>query len=326
MSKKSVSAFWIANPGMGEIRTHPIEKPREGEVGIKTLYSAISRGTESLVFNGNVPISEFDRMRAPFQEGNFPGPVKYGYINVGIIDQGPEKFLGKSVFCLYPHQTYYVVPEEHVYVLPDNVPEKRAVLTANMEAAVNGLWDATPKIGDRITIVGGGILGFLFAWLTAPIPGCAVEIVDTNTDKAPIADALNIPFKHPSEIRPNSDLVIHTTGTSDGLSVCLQCAGFEAKIIEMSWFGNQQVSVPLGEKFHSQRLTLQSSQVSSIPALQQGRWSSRRRMELALRLLSDPDLDALITGESHFDELPNLMQKLAKTASNTLCHRIKYTN
>jgi hypothetical protein len=325
MSEKSARAFWITGPGMGEIRTETLDAPLHGEVAIRTLYSAISRGTESLVFNGAVPASEFDRMRAPFQEGDFPAPIKYGYINVGVIDQGPPNLLGRSVFCMYPHQTYYIVPENAVYLLPENVPESRAVLAANLEAVVNGLWDATPRVGDRITIVGAGVLGFLFAWLTARIPGCVVEIVDINPNKASLANTLGIPFKLPDQVKPEADLVIHTSGTSEGLSTSLACANFEAKVLEMSWFGDHQVSLPLGEAFHSQRLTLQSSQVSSISTVQRGRWSSERRMELILRLLSDPDLDALITGESQFKELPVLMKTLANKPENTLCHRIKYT-
>ncbi len=326
MSGKSAHAFWITGPESSEIRAETIADPLDGEVAIQTLYSAISRGTESLVYKGAIPPSEFDRMRAPFQEGDFSTPVKYGYINVGVIDQGPSKLLGRSVFCMYPHQTYYVVPEKSVYLLPDDVPPARAVLAANLEAVVNGLWDAIPRVGDRVTIVGAGVLGLLFAWLTTRFPGCNVEIVDTNPEKKNLADKIGVSFKSPSQIKPESDLVIHTSGTSEGLSTSLACANFEAKILEMSWFGNQQVSLPLGEAFHSQRLTLQSSQVSSISTFQRGRWSSERRMELILRLLSEPDLDMLITGESKFKELPSVMKKLSREAGNTLCHRIKYSN
>ena len=321
----SARAFWITGVGEGEIRTEQLPEPADGEVSIRTLYSAISRGTETLVFNGAVPSSEYERMRAPFQEGDFPAPVKYGYINVGRVEEGPDELRGSAVFCMYPHQTRYVVPVEAVYPLPDGVPEGRAVLAANLETVVNGLWDATPRAGDRIAVVGAGTLGCLFAWLAAEFPGCVVELIDVNPGKRVVADALGVTFKAPDRATPNVDLVVHASGTAEGLSTAIALAGFEAKVLEMSWFGDQHVRLPLGEGFHVQRLTLQSSQVASIPSAQLGRWSPRRRLELVFRLLEDPRLDVVITGDSPFEELPTVLETLSTAPGNTLCHRINYT-
>ena len=317
-------SFWIVEPGRGEIRSEALRAPTEHEVLVRTLYSGISRGTEALVFNGAVPASEFDRMRAPFQDGDFPAPVKYGYINVGRVEVGPSWLQDRVVFCLHPHQTRYVVPVDAVYPLPDDVPVKRAVLAANVEAAVNGLWDAAPRIGDRIAIVGAGVLGCLSAWLSTRIPGCTVELIDINTERARIAAALNVTFARPEQATGDADLVIHTSATPEGLSMALELAGFEATVLELSWFGNRKPQVPVGEAFHSRRLNLRGSQVGAVATAQRSRWTSRRRMELALKLLSDSRLDALITGESPFEEMPSVMPALARTAGNTLCHRIVY--
>ena len=321
----STRAFWITGVGEGEIRTERLPAPADGEVSIRTLYSAISRGTETLVFNGAVPASEYERMRAPFQDGCFPAPIKYGYINVGVVEEGPDELLGRSVFCMYPHQTRYIVPVEAVYPVPEGVPAGRAVLAANLESVVNGLWDATPRVGDRIAVVGAGTLGCLFAWMATEFPGCVVELIDTNPGKAVVAEALGVNFKPPGLATPGVDLVVHASGTAEGLSTALGLAGFEAKVLEMSWFGDRHVALPLGEAFHVQRLTLQSSQVSSIPSAQRGRWSPRRRLELVFRLLEDPRLDALITGDSPFEELPAVLETLSAEPGNTLCYRINYT-
>ncbi len=140
-------AFWLREPGTGEIRSAPLPEPGPGDVLVRTLRSGVSRGTESLVFRGGVPPSQYAAMRAPFQEGDFPGPVKYGYLNVGRVEDGPPDLHGRTVFCLYPHQTSYVVPAEAVVVVPEDVPASRAVLAGTVETAVNALWDAAPLLG-----------------------------------------------------------------------------------------------------------------------------------------------------------------------------------
>ncbi len=325
-ARNRARAFWITAAGRGEIRDENLAAPGSDEVLVRTCYSAISRGTETLVFSGAVPPSEFQRMRAPFQVGDFPAPVKYGYINVGVVEQGPSALRGRSVFCLYPHQTRYVVPASAVCALPDGLPPERAVLAANLESVVNGLWDAAPRAGDRIAVIGAGTLGCLFAWLAARFPGCEVELIDINVEKAAIAKLIGVPFMLPNQATPEADLVVHASGSSDGLSNALELAGFEATVLEMSWFGNRRPTLPLGEAFHAKRLTLRSSQVSAVAAAQRSRWTPRRRLELVLRLLLDPCLDGLITGESSFSELPEVLKRLSKDPGNTLCHRITYTD
>jgi NADPH:quinone reductase-like Zn-dependent oxidoreductase len=323
-SPGSARAFWVVAPGRGEIRAETLPAPAADEVVVRTLYSGVSRGTEALVFNGRVPASEYERMRAPFQAGALPGPVKYGYSNVGIVERGGE-LEGKPVFVLYPHQTRYVVPRSAVRLIPDDVPPERAILAANLETAVNGLWDARPSVGDRITVIGAGTVGCLIAWLANGIHGCEVELVDLNPERATIAAALGVGFCTPDALRGQADLVVHVSGSPDGLPLALAAAAFEATIVEMSWFGDTQVTVPLGEAFHAGRLTLKSSQVGHVAAAQRARWDPDRRMQLALRLLSSPVLDALITGETPFDTLPTVMSELATGARGALCHRIRYS-
>jgi NADPH:quinone reductase-like Zn-dependent oxidoreductase len=320
----SAEAFWVAAPGRGEIRPVELPVPAGHEVVVRALYSGISRGTEATVFLGRVPASERDRMRAPFQEGDFPAPVKYGYASVGHVERGPPSLAGRTVFVLYPHQTRYVVPAAAVHVLPDAVPPARAVLAANLETAINGLWDAAPRAGDRITVVGAGVVGCLVAWLAARTAGCRVELVDVNASRSAVADALGVPFALAGAATPGADLVVHASGAPSGLTQALDLAGFEATIVEMSWFGDQMVSLPLGGAFHTRRLTIRASQVGHVAPAQRARWDTHRRMALALSLLADEALDVLISGESAFHDLPDVMVRLTKHPASALCHRIRY--
>lgn len=317
-------AFWVAEPGRGEIRAETLRPPRADEALVRTLFTAVSRGTEALVFNGKVPHSEHERMRAPFQAGDFPAPVKYGYSNVGVVEQGPAELRGRRVFCLYPHQTRYVVPAGAVHALPDDVPPARAVLAANLETAVNALWDATPRVGDRVAIVGAGTVGCLAAWLAARIAGTEVELIDVDERKRAAAAALGVPFRAPRDARSDADVVLHTSGTAAGLATALALAAFEAAVVELSWYGSEAPAVPLGAAFHSRRLRLLSSQVGAVATAQRARWSHARRMELVMRLLANAELDALVTGESPFDELPAVLERLAGSPGYTLTHRISY--
>jgi threonine dehydrogenase-like Zn-dependent dehydrogenase len=288
------------------------------------MYSGISRGTEALVFRGRVPPSEYDRMRAPFQAGAFPGPVKYGYASVGVVESGVRELLDRHVFCLYPHQTRYVVPAACVHVIPDAVPPRRAVLAANLETAINGLWDANPRIGDRVVVIGAGTVGSMVAWLAGRIHGCDVTLVDLNPQRAAIAAALGVRFSMPEALADTADVVIHASGSPSGLEQALRVAGFESTIVELSWYGDQAVPVPLGQSFHARRLTIRSSQVGSVASSQRARWDFRRRMSFALASLADPALDALITGESPFESLPQVMPSLADGTLDALCHRVRY--
>lgn len=320
----STTACWLIEPGRAALREEALPPPGPGEVLVRALHSAVSRGTEALVFRGEVPPSEHARMRAPFQAGDFPAPVKYGYSSVGVVEAGPEALVGRTVFCLYPHQGRYVVPADAACPLPDGVPAARAVLAANMETALNAAWDAAPRAGDRISVVGAGVVGLLVAWLMARMPGCEVQVVDPLRSRRAQAEALGAGFALPEGARGDADLVVHASGHGEGLATALGLAGFEASVLEMSWYGSRAVSLPLGEAFHARRLQLRSSQVGHVAAAQRARWTHRRRMEKALSLLADPALDALITDAAPFDALPDVLARLAGGPSPTLCQRIDY--
>jgi threonine dehydrogenase-like Zn-dependent dehydrogenase len=324
MSPRDTLAFWVAAPGHGELRRESVPPPGPEEASIQTLYSGVSRATEALVFGGHVPPSEQQRMRAPFQAGEFPAPVKYGYSNVGRVMEGPAGLRGKLVFCLYPHQRHYVVPREALYVLPELVPPSRAVLAANLETAVNAIWDSGAGPGDRVTVIGAGSIGCLTAWIAGRIPGCQVELIDVRPNRALIAEALGLRYASPADASGNRDVVLHSSGSGEGLALALRIAGFEATITELSWYGDRTVTVPLGESFHSRRLVLKSSQVGTISDTRRARWTFRRRMELALSLLVDPALDALINSNGRFEELPQTLRWLSDSNADVIMHRVNY--
>ncbi|WP_405824204.1 dehydrogenase [Streptomyces sp. NBC_01390] len=322
--KLAARAFWLASPDHGEIRDVELPAPGEGEVLVRTLWSGVSRGTETLVFRGGVPVSQYAAMRAPFQEGDFPGPVKYGYLNVGVVEEGPDALVGRTVFCLYPHQTRYVVPVDAVTLVPDSVPAERAVLAGTVETAVNALWDAAPLAGDRIAVVGGGMIGCSVAALIARFPGVRVQLVDADPGRAKTAEALGVDFALPGDALGECDLVVHASATEAGLARSLELLAAEGTVVELSWYGDRRVSLPLGEAFHSRRLTVRSSQVGTVsPAARPGR-SYADRLALALDLLADPALDALVTGECAFEELPDVLPRLASGETPALCHRVRY--
>jgi len=323
-------AFWVAAPGRGELRAAPLSPPVVDEVSIAAHFSAISRGTEALVFNGRVPASQYAAMRCPAQEGDFPAPVKYGYASVGrVVAAGPASPLavGTRVFSLFPHQDRYVAPAAMAVPVPDDVPDRRAALAANMETALNALWDAGPRIGDRIVVVGGGVVGCLVAALAAGIPATQVTLVDVNPARAPLAAVLGAKFAMPDAAPGNADIVFHASGHAAGLTTALGLAGFEALLVELSWYGDRTVAVPLGEDFHARRLTLMSSQVGHVAAARRARRSYRDRLAQALALLADARFDALLDGEIAFADLPQAMAQIASPdapAGDVLCRLVRY--
>jgi threonine dehydrogenase-like Zn-dependent dehydrogenase len=317
---RDARAFWLREPGQAEIRPVALPRPGAGDVLVRTVRSGISRGTETRAFRGAAAPD------APFQEGRFPGPVKYGYLSVGVVEDGPADLRGRTVFCLHPHQTAYVVPATAVTVVPDGVPPARAVLAGTVETAVNALWDAAPLVGDRVAVVGAGMVGCCVARLLARFPAVDVTLVDVDASRGDVATVLGVRFALAADADAGGacDLVVHTSATSAGLRRSLDLLGLEGTVLDLSWYGDAEVTLTLGGAFHRRRLGLRSSQVGTVSPARSGRRTSADRLALALELLRDPAFDALLTGESRFADLPTVMARLADGTLPALCHTITY--
>jgi threonine dehydrogenase-like Zn-dependent dehydrogenase len=322
--QREARAFWLREPGVGEIRDVRLPDPRPDDVVVRTLRSAVSRGTESLVFGGHVPADQYDVMRAPFQDGDFPGPVKYGYLNVGRVEAGPDRLRGRTVFCLHPHQTAYVVPAAAVVPVPEEVPVRRAVLAGIVETAVNALWDAPPLVGDRVAVVGAGVLGCSVARLVSRIPGARVTLVDVDPARAAVAAGLGVEFAAPGDADGGCDLTVHTSASSAGLQTSIDLLAAEGTVLELSWYGDRPTTISLGGSFHSGRLDLRASQVGRVAPARRGRRTTSQRLALALDLLRDEAFDCLLTGESAFETLPEVMPRLVSRELPALCHGVTY--
>ncbi len=317
-------AFWVTSPGRGELRAVRLPRPGADEVLVRTVCSGVSRGTETLVYQGRVPQEQRSQMRAPFQDGELPGPVKYGYLSVGVVEHGPPALRGRTVFCLYPHQSAYVVPAGSVTVVPDGVPARRAVLAGTVETAVNALWDSPPLVGDRVGVVGAGMVGCCVARLVAQVPGTQVTLVDVDPGRAGVAGALGVGFASPEEAVGECDLVVHTSATSEGLQRSLDLLAPDSSVLDLSWYGDTDVTLALGGRFHTRRLAVRASQVGTVAPSRRDRRTTAQRLALALDLLRDPAFDALLTGTSPFAELPAAMSALASGSLPALCHTIAY--
>ncbi|MFL6812641.1 MAG: zinc-binding alcohol dehydrogenase [Bradyrhizobium sp.] len=318
-------ALWYTARGQAEIRQETLASPRAGEVRVRALYGAISRGTEALVLAGRVPESEYQRMRAPFMAGDFPFPVKYGYATVGRIEDGLDALRGRSVFTLHPHQNLFNIPASAAVLLPENLPPQRAVLAANMETALNAMWDAAPGPADRVAIVGAGVVGSLVGYLCGQLPGAEVTLVDVNPARAELARCLGVSFAMPETAKGDCDLVVHASGNAAGLGAALALAGEEATVLELSWYGDAPVTMSLGGAFHSRRLRLLSSQVGRIAPSHRPRWTHGRRLAAALNLLSDARLEALLAPAVSFHDLARRLPDILQPNNGILCQPISYS-
>lgn len=317
-------ALWVAGPQRLELRRAAVKVPAADEAFVRTLFSGVSRGTERLVFEGRVPEAEYERMRCPLQEGSFPGPVKYGYAAVGVVERGPAALEGRTVFCLHPHQERFVAPADMLHPVPERVPAARAVLAANMETALNALWDSGAGPGDRIVVVGGGFVGGLVAALAGRLPGADVTLVDRAPKREALAKAFGVGFALPENAPRDADVVFHASAHPAGLASAVACAGFEASIVELSWYGEGVTPVPLGGAFHSKRLRIVGSQVGHVSPLRRPRWDYGRRLRKALDLLDDPRLDAFLTHEIPFADAPQRLPALLAADADALAVALRY--
>ena len=317
-------AIWYPRKGVAELRAAPLPRPQPGQALVRTLFSGISRGTERLVFHGAVGQGEWESMRGPNQEGAFSFPIKYGYCATGVVEDGPAALLGRTVFCLHPHQDYFVAKIEELLPVPGNVPAQRATLAANMETALNAVWDASAGPADRIVVVGAGVVGLLVGYLAARFPAADVTVVDVDETRASIAATLKAKFSRPEKAPMDADIVFHASASESGLATAMNCAGFEGTVVEMSWYGSKPVQAPLGGAFHSRRLRLVASQVGHVAASRRPRWSHRRRAEAAIGLLCDSALDALVADEIAFEDAPRELPRVFARGALGLAPVIRY--
>jgi threonine dehydrogenase-like Zn-dependent dehydrogenase len=320
-------ALWIIGPGRAEIREHDLPVPGPDQALVATIATAISRGTERLVFEGRVPESQWPAMRAPLQQGEFPYPVSYGYAAVGRVRAGPAPLLGRRVFCLHPHHDAFIAPASMCIPVPDTVPDHRAALAANMETAVNVMWDARPLVGERALVVGAGVVGLLVTFLLSRIPGIDLAVCDLDAARGAIVERFGARFCAPEDAPPDRDLVIHASASAAGLLLALARCGFEGRVVEASWFGDKQVALPLGEAFHAKRLSIVSTQVGHVAPALRGRRTHAARLALALALLDDARLDALLGPVTRFAELPQSMGRLLSPPAGVpqpLCPIVTY--
>ncbi|MGN8025866.1 zinc-dependent alcohol dehydrogenase [Microbacterium sp. 22242] len=323
--RKTATAWWTTDAGLGEFRTEPLAAPGPDEALVRTLWTGISRGTESLVASGAVPESESERMRAPFQAGSFPFPVKYGYLNVGVVEEGPAELRARTVFSLFPHQSRFVVPASALVPVPDGVPARRAVLAGAVETAVNVLWDAAPAVGDRVVVIGAGMIGGALARLACGIPGAEVTVVDVDPAKRTVVEALGARFAEAGDTIAVADVVIEASGSAPGLQAALRAAPTDGEVVVASWYGARAVPLELGADFHSRRLTIRASQVGAVAANRRSRRSTRDRLELALRVLEDPAFDLLLGATSSWRRLPEITAALADGTAGALCETIDWS-
>lgn len=316
-------AYWTTAPRQGQIVSEPLREPGEGEVLVRTLASGVSRGSELLVHRHQVPDAARDLVYAPFQVGRLPGPVKYGYLSVGAVDVGPPQVLGRRVFCLHPHQDRYVVPLSAVTPIPDAVPTHRAVLAGTVETAINALWDAAPRYGDRIAVVGAGLVGLTVALLLTDFPLGRLQVVDVDPARRTIVDALGVSFASPESADEGCDVVFHASASEGGLATGLHLLGDEAELIELSWFG-EPPRLDLGAEFHGRRLAIKASQVGVVSPSRSSRRTTSDRLRLALDALADPRFDALVGEASDFEHLPDVMRDLDAGRLDAPCPLITY--
>jgi threonine dehydrogenase-like Zn-dependent dehydrogenase len=312
-------ALWTSGPGQAQLRPAEPGPPAPGEIQVRALVSGISRGTESLVFHGHVPPAEWARMRCPFQEGEFSYPVKYGYAMVGEAVTGPQA--GQKLFALYPHQSRFNLPAGAAVPVPDAIPSERAVLAPQMETALNANWDADLQPGERVAVVGAGVIGLLTAYVAART--AQVTIIDTNPDRRAVAEHLGLTFATPEDAPTGCRTVFHTSASAAGLNLSLSLCAFEGQVIELSWYGDKSPAVDLGGAFHSQRLTIKASQVGAVSPSRRAEYDYKKRLTEALSLCDDPRLDALVKAETPFADLPSRMAAILADPA-TLCHLIRY--
>jgi len=317
-----IQALWHINPVSSDIlRSEP--EIQKNQCLLQSKYSLISVGTERTVSMGKVPVDLHDSMAVPYMKGAFSFPVKYGYSLVGKVLKGPSEWMGRNVHLMHPHQDYCYSNLSDLFILPPTIPLKRATLISNMETAVNAIWDSQVSIGDRVVVVGFGLIGSLVALIVRQIPGVEVQVVEIDKSRQQVARSLGFGVSDSCK-KNHFDMAFHASGSATGLQNAIDAVGLEGPIIELSWYGNRKVDISLGTTFHSLRKQLISSQVSFIPSTKQSGWDFKRRKKTVLNLLHNPVFDHLLDTEVPFKESPSVFEKIRNNDWEPLTCVVKY--
>ncbi len=317
VQERPAVSIWFTSTRTVELRASSAPAPGRGEVRIEALFSGISHGSEMMVYRGEVPAGLAADSTLPTLQGSFSFPVKYGYASVGrVVDAGGgvnELAEGDLVFAFNPHETCYTVPATVVIRLPQELDPRIGVFAANVETAVNSLLDAAPRLGERVVVIGQGVVGLLITQL-ARRAGASLVITSDLYEKRrqlsrsagadlvvdPAAESL---AEHVSALTGGvgADVVIEASGQPSALDDAVAAAAHEGRVVVVSWYGTKRVELALGSGFHRKRLTLKSSQVSNLDPSLTPRWNVLRRRELAVRYLGELCLDDLISHVLPFD-------------------------
>ena len=295
MTRRSVL---FAAPGRIEVTHDDIPSPREGEVLVRTLVSGISAGTELHVYRGDISEGVLLDESLPSLQEPFRYPATYGYASVGeVVDDG------RRVFAFQPHVSHYVAREDELYDVPEDLSSEAAALWPSVETAVNLVLDARPLVGERVLVVGQGVVGLATTSILSRFPLGELWTVDPIESRRAASKRCGAASSfHPDEadaagVLERFDLTIELSGSAEGLNLAIGAAGFEGRVVVGSWYGDKSVSVDLGTHFHRGRLQLSiiSSQVSHLGSLLLSRWTKARRMEVAANALSLLPTETIIT-------------------------------
>ncbi len=318
-------ALWHVDPAHSVLRQQTLGKLTPGECLVKTRFSMVSLGTERLVCKGGMSPEAYGPMTVPYMQGAFSFPLTYGYSLTGEVIDGPQEWLGERVHAMHPHQDLCVIHSHDLTVVPGNVPLDRAVLASNLETAVNGVWDGQPIMGQRVLVIGYGLIGALIAHLVKPIPGIELHIHDIRGSRKELAIANGHHVWDAAESQPGDyDLIFHTSASSAGLQFAIDHTREEGRVIEMSWYGNQTVNLDLGASFHYGRNRIISSQVSRIASPALPHFDHHRRKSLIFQLLADDAYHKFLGEGIVFDQSPSFFSDLRKNSFPGMNAYFKY--
>lgn len=303
-------SLWFTGVRQQEIRSEPLPTPGPGQLGVTTLLSAISAGTELLLYRGQMPAEMSADASIEALSGTLAFPLKYGYSAVGLVtslgDRVDAAWLGQRVFAFNPHETGFVISAENAISISEHIESDAAVLLPNMETALSFAMDGAPIIGERVLVLGQGIVGLLTTHLLAQMPLASLTAVDKLAIRRNIALEIGATqtFGIDQPLESDSyDLVYELSGNPAALNTAIDAVAFGGRIVVGSWYGTKRASLDLGGAFHRKHVQIISSQVSTLAPRWQGRWTKARRMQTALQLLPGVNLNLLITQRTPFDSV-----------------------